>query len=225
MYKVLFRASVVALVVGVCGLSFFRSASVQAQTATPAATSPEIPALQTQVSGQATQIAALEESQKTTQTTITIASLVVAVFAALGISVTAYNVFKYAREQSQKLIDKAIYKIDPASAIIRVPRDAFTTELKHLRWRGFHKTREYKYLDESCTEDCVVVVAKTDQDITDFRAFLQQYKPGVEKVAYVIYTQLRVPPDIVSDFPNITFANSLVALGTNVYTIARSLIR
>lgn len=197
----------------------------QTGTATPGPLPPEMLALQTQVSAQATQISDLEKELATLQITINVVALVITVVTALGITLTAVGAFKYAYERTKKLVDQAIYKIDPASAVIRVPKDGFDTELKHLKWRGFHKIREYTYLDKNCTEDCVVVVAKTEDNIADFRAFLSQYHPSPDKVAYVIYTQLRVPPEIVNEFPNITFANSPMTLGTNVYTIARSLIR
>jgi hypothetical protein len=192
-----------------------------------------IATLQTQVSAQSTQVANQEKQfdnqlnelriklKKKYQPLTTIA----AVAALLGIPGTALGIYKYMYDKTKKLIDKKIYAVDPVNAIVHVPQNEFDEELEHLKWRGFYKFRFYQYLDNTCLEDCVVVKVEGRKDIEDFRAFLEKYSPDPEKVAYVIYTKERVPPDIVETFPNVTYANSIVTLGTNLFTIARSLIR
>jgi hypothetical protein len=189
--------------------------------------------LQAQISAQATRVANQEKQVDNQLDELRIKlekkyqplTIMAAVAALLGIPGSALGIYKYVYDKTKKLIDKKIYAVDPVNAIVRVPQTGFDEELEHLKWRGFYKLRFYRYLDNTCLEDCVVVNVEDEQDIEDFRAFLEKYSPDPKKVAYVIYTKKRVPPDIVEVFPNITYANSIVTLGTNLFTIARSLIR
>jgi hypothetical protein len=220
------------ILVSVCSVQTGRGIAVAQSPISTATPDPAVVNLQAQVSTQATQIANLESQVDNEIRELRIEvrendllwKVVAAAIPILGLP-TVLVVCKYVRDKAKKLIDKAIYKVDPVNAVIHVPGSGFDQELQHLKWRGFYKFRPYQWLDNTCLEDCVVVVAKNEDDISNFRAFLEKYSPDSEKVAYVIYTQLRVPPDIVDDFPNITFANSIVTLGTNLFTIARSLIK
>jgi len=194
---------------------------------------PAVPTLQAKIEAQATQVADLEQKTNSQIRELRVEikekylpwTIATAVLGTLGIPATAWAISKYARKKMKAKIDQAIYQVDPVNAIIHVPSSEFDQEMQHLKWRGFYKFRPYRVLDNTCLEDCVVVTIKDEQDIADFRAFLGRYSPDPEKVAYVLYTRQRIPSDIVDDFPNITFANSVVTLGTNLFTIARSLIR
>lgn len=217
-------------------ISVFGEAIHAQPQATPTATpNPTVSALQAQVVTQATKVAILEDTvqlqidklefeitKKYLQWTI-----VFGVLASLGIPLSIGATLKYARDKAKEAIDKAIYYVDPSNAVVHIPKDGFDREKDYLKLFGFHKFRTFAYIDNTCLRDCVVVVPQNKQDIDDFRTFLRKHKPELSQVAYLIYTihlTERVPPNIVDDFANITFANSLVTLGTNMFTIARSLI-
>jgi len=194
---------------------------------------PAIVTLQTQVYAQATQVANLEQQVDNQIGELRVEvrekylpwTIVAAVLAILGVPATVWGVSKYAREKIKKQIDQAIYGVDPVNVTIRVPQSDFDHEKQHLERLGFYKIHPYQVLDNTCLEGCVVVVVRSEQDITDFRAFVREYSPNPKKVAYLLYTtKLRVPEDIVDDFSNITFSNTILTLGTNLFTIARSLI-
>ena len=212
----LIRALILLFAVLVVAIS--RPIAIKAQAPTP---EPTLAALQATVQAQENKIerVKLDVDEKYLPLTV-----VASVLGILGI-VSPFVAYRYFRNQAKKMIDKAIYKIDPVNAIVHIPASGFEREAKHLKLRGFYKLRTYRTLDNTCLEGCVVVRIETEDDITDFRSFLQKYCPKEDKVAYVLYTQMQIPSNIVNDFPNITFANSLMTLGTNLFSIARGLIR
>ena len=71
----------------------------------------------------------------------------------------------------------------------------------------------------------MVVTIRDDRDYQNFRQFLTKEKPDERKVGYILYTQMHLSPDIISEFPNVTFSNSPMTLAMQVYTIARGLVR
>lgn len=205
-----------------------------AQNATPAAPpDPAVPTLQAQIEAQATQVAFLEQETDTQLSELRLEirerdflrRMTAAVIGGiLGVPITAFFVLKHSRKTIKKRIDQAIYRLDPTNATLRVPDRDFDLEENHLRGLGFYDIRPYWTLGSSCVEDCVIVPIEDEEDIVGFRAFLKHHSPDPAMVGYVLYTKQRIPPDIVDDFPNITFSNSIVTLGTNVFTIARSLM-
>jgi len=120
------------------------------------------------------------------------------------------------------MIDEAIYKVNPLYTIVHVPQSDFDREKQYLEQLGFRKLRPYQAVDKRL-DGCVVVILKDDHDIDEFRRFLREDSPDPKGVAYLLYTKQRVPEDIVDDFPNITFSNTILTLGTNLFTMARGL--
>lgn len=215
--------------------------SAHAQTPAPTATPDAVSTLQAQANAQATEIANLtaDVNRQLQQTQLDLLqkylplTIAAVVFAILGLTVSPLAALKYARDRAQKLIDDAIYKVDPTHIPLHIPEKDFEQERQFLQRSGFYQIETYHTLDNTCLNGCVIVVApklnddpkSSDADTARFRRFLENNSPQVDKVGYVIYTKWRADPNLVELFPNITFANSPVTLGTNVFTVARSLSR
>jgi hypothetical protein len=187
---------------------------------------PEIQALQSQIDDIREELARLtkdiESLTDVNQLSVTVLTLAVTLIA--GTLGGVYLIAKDLRRKAKRLIDDAIYGVVPTNVPIRVPTYDFDLERKLIEARGF-RTKPYKVLDHSCVKECVVVVSiKTDDDLKDFEAFLNKYEPDPKRVAYLLYTSLRLDNNLFQKFHNMTFANVPAAIGTHLFALAHGIL-
>jgi len=180
------------------------------------------------------------ESRLTPITILGIIATVLGIGSVIG-AVTGYlglrqRVLVYAEQAIKKKFDDELNerfaRINPGNVPMRGPRYGFDEAWASLQRLGFQNVQPYDQLDASCLSGCVLVPFTKDPtkdpgEADAFRRFLDANIAKLDKTAvgYVIYTPYRVPEDIIARFPIITYANSIVTLGTNALTIARSVIR
>ncbi|NQT21351.1 MAG: hypothetical protein HQ592_16715 [Planctomycetes bacterium] len=142
-----------------------------------------------------------------------------------GLIAAVVSAVKWAKRKMQEELEKAIYSVDPTHWTVHVPADNFGSEIRRLEWLGFSKMVTYGKLDDGCLSDLVVVRIAKAEDVDKFRDFLRAKNPDRREVGYVLYTTIRIPPEIVDEFENVTFANSSATLGNALLVLARGLRR
>jgi len=138
---------------------------------------------------------------------------------------TLWGFSAYVRRKVKKIVDKAIYKVDPTYLEVKVPRDNFTYEARKLTWLGFKNFKTYPWLDNSCLAGCVIYKADNDHDAITLQKFIKDKKPDEHKVGYVLYTRARIDHSLFEEFNNVTFANSPLTLINAVYAVARGIVK
>lgn len=130
----------------------------------------------------------------------------------------------WARKCAKKIIEQSIYRVDPTCTTVVVPSMDFDNEKKRLQRLGFKNIGTYPVLNPTdCLKGCVVVHISNEADIKAFHRFIEETNPDFRKVAFVLYTSIRIPPDITQTFENITWSNSPATLGAQVFSVAREL--
>jgi len=145
----------------------------------------------------------------------------------LGISSIIYivSILSYINKKVKKTIDKAIYKVDPTYLEVKIPNKNFTDEKNRLKQLGFKNLKEYSYLDSSCVSGCVIYMIDKEEQIDALKKFLEDKKPDKYNVGYVIYTKKQITHELIEEYNNITFANTLLTLVNAVYTVARATVK
>ena len=136
-----------------------------------------------------------------------------------------WSIWKKAKNQMNKIIEKRIYAVDPLHVLLRIPERDFEVEHERLKWLGFHNINTYVGLDQSCLTGCVVVKVTNEEKLKQLHNFLKDYKDETQNTAFVIYTPgFRIPNEstIIEEFPNTILANMPMTIGQAVFTVARA---
>lgn len=131
---------------------------------------------------------------------------------------------KWAPDELEKRFSDLITGLDLRHISVRIP-SKLSQFKDHLEKINFKSITVYNGLDAKyCLSGCVVINIPNDQAVERFREFLIQEQPNPLMVGYVLYTtSVRVPPDVVEKFANLTYSNSLATLAQNIFTVARVL--
>ena len=135
------------------------------------------------------------------------------------------SVILSARKTVKKVIDKAIYKVDPTYMEVKIPDKNFDNETKRLEILGFKNLKKYPFLDDSCLSGCVIFAVDNKEQSKTLKTFLEDKKPNEYKVGYIIYIRQRIDYAIFEKFNNITFSNSPLTLVNAVYAVARGIAK
>ena len=142
------------------------------------------------------------------------------------LSLSFFSLWKWFNTKLREQLQKSITETNLRHLDVRVPESSgeLTDHLKKMELKGI---RTYNGLDpKDCLEGCVVINISNDEDVSRFRNFLKSENPDIKHVGYVLYTGeygKQVPGDIVKTFANTTYANSLVTLFQNIFTVGRVL--
>ena len=131
---------------------------------------------------------------------------------------------------SQRLLDKAIYRLDPGNLPIKLPAGA-TPLHQLLTRREIGKIEFYNSLDDLTHEDLggVIVVSMTEKEqlatMEDkFRQFVQRTKPDPALTGIVLYTgPNRVSDETTMLFDNLVTANYPGTVVSNIFVVGRAL--
>jgi len=141
-----------------------------------------------------------------------------------GLVAVVLSTVRWAKGRMRQELDKAIYGVDPTHRAVHVPAEGFGSETGRLEWLGFRRILTYDELDSRCLSGLVVVRITEEGDVDRFREFLRTSSPERDKVGFVLYARtFMVPPEIIDDFENLTFANSAATLGNALFVLARGL--
>ena len=137
----------------------------------------------------------------------------------------------------QRLVTNEFNRVNPGAVPIYVcddlpKRDTLFDMLKRM---GFENRKPFAKLSElTSLAGCYVIPFSatpdgkpgTSPDEAPFVEFLKSRSPRETEVGFVIFTpsSVRGSDKVTDAFPTITYANSIATIGTNVLTIARSLV-
>jgi hypothetical protein len=145
----------------------------------------------------------------------------------IGAAAFVQNFINRQIKKLDKTISNKIYRVNPFDMPIMLPESGMEKQLGRLKRLDFHDIGTYQYLDDSCTKNAVVVLATKDEEAEKLKSFIT--KKGLaerEDVAFVLYTKgARINPAILSEFDNVTFANSHLTLVQALFVAARGIVR
>ena len=153
-------------------------------------------------------------------------SLSVIVLSIVGLT-AVIGFIKRSTRKFDRAIDAAIFRIDPHDMPIKIPAIDMEKEQARLQRLKFRALSTYQWLDDSCTKNAVVHLATNDQGAEELRKFIQDKGLAErEDVAFVVYTKgARLNPTILSEFDNVTFANTHLTLVQALFVAARGMVR
>jgi hypothetical protein len=135
------------------------------------------------------------------------------------------------QRDSQKILDKAIYKLDLSNLPIYLPSGENLENIHRLlQLRKFEKVGFYKTLGEF--EHGVLIVSlkgkddKQQAEILDkFKDFIDSQNPSAANTGFIIYAPagIRVPPEIMECHDNLVTANYPATVVSSIFTVGRGI--
>lgn len=154
-------------------------------------------------------------------------SLILVNFIIFGAGISLILVVrKNAQKKLTKLIDNALYKVDPTYLPIKIPSVKMKFEYDRLKALKFRNIKTYQTFDDNCLTGAVVVFCENDDDARIAQKFIldKNLKDTIE-VVFIIYKKgPRVEPAIFSDFANVTYANTPLTLIQALFVAGRGMI-
>ena len=149
---------------------------------------------------------------------------------------TGLNELKKLQEKwqtkSEKILNKAIYKLDIAKLPIYLPANENLENVHQLlKRRKFEAVEFYEDGYEEIKQGVILLSLKDKDDqqqkalLAKYGEYLQGKKPDPAKIGFILYAPggIRVPPQYMDCYENQVTANYLSTVVSNVFTIGRGI--
>ena len=143
----------------------------------------------------------------------------------IGISIILQQ-RKAAVEKLKKQIDEALYRVNPLSMPIKIPVQGMEYELERLKKLKFRYISTYKYLDDSCTRDAVILLCHDNESALNAKKFiLDKDLKDSENTIFIVYAKgPKIDQKIFGDFVNVTYANNPLTLIQALFVASRGMV-
>jgi len=134
-------------------------------------------------------------------------------------------------QRSQKILDKAIYKLDLGNLPIYLPAGEKLENIHNfLQRRKFEALKFYNHFDEFERGILIVSLKGKDENqqaeiLGKFKDFIETKNPGMSDSGFIIYApgRIRVPDDIMECHDNLVTANYPATVVSSIFSVGRGI--